>query len=447
MFSGRLYRTLHKGYRYELILIILAVMLSAGCNEDRVIVAPPDDAPVYTLSDFTSAAACSACHPQYFSEWSGSMHRYSTADPIWMLSNNSLQQSTGGRLGKTCFQCHAPVGFLTGNTKEVFEFSDLDPLVGEGITCDFCHVLRPPYLSTNQSVRYTVDPGGVKYGTMTNPVASSAHTHGYDPDFDRSVVCRQCHDLTVNNVPVEITFTEWQDSPWGAMSVECQACHMRTYTGRAVPGGPVRPDLHRHTFAGVDVAITEFPNKAEQRAEIDSLLKNSASMDLELPSLAATGDTVRASVRVRNDKTGHNLPTSVFFNRQMWIEITVWRRTDTLYRSGHFDANGDLMDAKSALNPNGDPDLTIFGGTLYKNGEESNVFELDSLVNNTIPPFGARTATYGFVPREAGQWNVKARLLFRPFGPYLFRALGADAYVTELPVFEMVVRESILTVY
>jgi len=154
------------------------------------------------------------------------MHRYSTADPIWMLSNNSLQQSTGGRLGKTCFQCHAPVGFLTGNTKEVFEFSDLDPLVGEGITCDFCHVLRPPYLSTNQSVRYTVDPGGVKYGTMTNPVASSAHTHGYDPDFDRSVVCRQCHDPDALRLAVPAM--EWRTAVWPRLAPTS-------------PGGPPPP--------------------------------------------------------------------------------------------------------------------------------------------------------------------------------------------------------------
>ncbi|HLF15022.1 MAG TPA: multiheme c-type cytochrome [Bacteroidota bacterium] len=422
------------------------LLLTPGCNTDEVVVVPPASA-AYSLSDFTSSSACEACHPRYVEEWKGSMHRYSTADPIWMLANNSLQQSTGGTLGKTCFQCHAPLGFLTDNTKPTFQFSDLDPLVREGITCDFCHVLRPPYLSTNQSIQYTLDPGPVKYGTLTDPVPTSAHEHGYDPDYDRSDVCRQCHDLTVNGVPVEVTFTEWQNSAWGGMSVECQHCHMRKYTGRATPTGPVRNDLHRHSFVGVDVAITGFPGKVEQRAEADSLLKNSASMELIPPTGGGVGETLNVGVNITNDKTGHNLPTSVFFNRQMWIEVTVWKGSDTVYRSGHLDANGDLMDKNSALRPDEDTDLVIFNGTLYKDGRESNVFELDSLVNKSLAPFESRTSQYGFTPGSAGAWNIRARLLFRPFGPYLFRSLNAGQYVSELPIFEMLSREATVTIY
>ena len=126
--------------------------------------------------------------------------------------------------------------------------------------------------------------------------------------------------------------------------------------------------------------------------------------------------------------------------------MTAWRGADTAYRSGHLDANGDLMDENSALRPGGDADLVIFNGALYKNGEPSNVFELDSLVNRSIPPFGMRAARYRFVIADPGRWNVKARLLFRPFGPYLFRSLGAEEYTTALPIFEMVVRESIIEV-
>jgi len=427
------------------IVIITLIILVPACNRDETVLVPPPPT-AYTLSDFSSADACEPCHPQYVDEWEGSMHKYSTADPIWMLANNSLQQSTDGKLGETCFQCHAPVGFLTGKTKPTFGFSDLDPLVREGITCDFCHVLRPPYVSTNQAINYTLEPGPVKYGTLTNPEPTSAHDHGYDSDYDRSVVCRQCHDLTMNDVPVEVTFTEWQNSAWAGMSVECQDCHMHKYTGRATPTGRLRTDLHRHSFVGVDVAITDFPGKAEQLAEVDSLLKNSASMELVPPTGGGAGDTILFGVRVTNDRTGHNLPTSVFFNRQMWIEVTVWRGTDTVYGSGHLDANGDLMDNNSALRPNEDADLTIFNGTLYKEGHESNVFELDSLVNKSLAPFESRVAEYRFTPSAAGEWNIRSRLLFRPFGPYLFRSLGADAYVTELPVFEMVAREATVTI-
>lgn len=419
-------------------LLFCAVVLTFfGCKEDEPAVISPPPQPQYKLTDFERAEACSTCHPQYFDEWNGSMHRYSTSDPIWMLANNAIQASMNGGLGKTCFQCHAPLGFLTDNTKPTFQFSELNEQVREGITCDFCHVLRPPFKTTDQHIEYTLQPGRIKYGTLDNPVAAGVHENGYDASYDRSESCRQCHDLIVNHIPLEITFTEWQNSPWGAMSVECQDCHMQTYTGRAAIGGPVRDNLHRHDFVGVDVAITDFPNKPQQHASIDSLLKNSATLSVDAPAQVNVSESVKVAVTVYNDKTGHNLPTSVFFNRQMWIEVTAWKGTDTVYRSGHLDANGDLMDANSALNPNADPDLTIFNGALFKNGEPSNVVQLDSLVNKTIPPFGSHTANYVFQPDAVGTWNIKVRLLFRPFGPYLFRSLDAGQYVSELPIFEM----------
>jgi hypothetical protein len=122
----------------------------------------------------------------------------------------------------------------------------------------------------------------------------------------------------------------------------------------------------------------------------------------------------------------------------MWIEVTVWKGSDTVYRTGHLDANGDLMNQNSALRPNEDKDLVLFNGTLYKNGHETGVLvELDSVYNKTIPPFGSHKATYKFKASTTGNWNVKSRLLFRPFGPHLFRALSVGELAPELPIFEM----------
>ncbi|HZY10036.1 MAG TPA: multiheme c-type cytochrome [Bacteroidota bacterium] len=432
---------------YTLQVVALVVVLITGCKNGEPIHPPVDETPTYNLTDFQPSQACSTCHPQQYNDWSGSMHRYSTNDPIWMMASNSLQLQTGGRLQSWCFQCHSPIAFLTKSAPLTpFQIGSLPSIVKEGVNCDFCHILRPPYTTTSQVVKYNIKPGMTKYGPIADPIATGAHESEYDPSYNRSEACRSCHDLIVNNVPVEITFREWQNSPWGAMSVECQDCHMLQYTGRAAVGGPIRNDLRRHDFIGVDVAITDFPNKPKQRELIDSLLKNSASMTINVPPTVALEDTIKVEVTVCNDKTGHNLPTSVFFNRQMWVEVTAWNDRDTAYRSGHLDANGDLMDKNSSLQPNADKDLTVFGGTLYKKGQETNVFELDSLVNNSIPPFASRTAHYNFKAPYTGVWNISVRLLFRPFGPYLFRAVGAQQYLAELPIFEMVKQETILNV-
>jgi len=430
-----------------LMWILTFPLLLIGCSEDPPSVSPEVPSPPgLELSDFSSASECQSCHPQYFEEWDASMHHYASNDPIWMLANNGLQGSTQGRLADWCWQCHSPIGFLTGNTPDIFQFADLPDLVKEGVNCDVCHILRPPHTTTDQNIGYTLEPGPTKYALLQDPVPAMAHENGFDASFRRSEVCQECHDLIINSVPVEMTFTEWATSPYGAMGLECQDCHMPVYSGTAAFGGPVRENLHRHDFVGVDVAVTDFPGKAAQLAAVDVLLKKSASISVIAPTAAGLNDPVGVSVLVSNDRTGHNLPSSVFFNRQMWIEVTVWNGSDTVYRSGHLDANGDLMDRNSALRPNEDTDLTLFSGVLYKNGEETNVFELDSLVNNSLPPFAVHNAQYGFVIDRAGSWNLRVRLLFRPFGPYLFRGLGLDQYIAALPTFEMYTYASMIEV-
>ena len=88
----------------------------------------------------------------------------------------------------------------------------------------------------------------------------------------------------------------------------------------------------------------------------------------------------------------------------------------------------------------------LFGGYLFKNGLESNVFELDSMVNTSLAPFASRTGIYRFKVASSGQWNIKVRLLFRPFGPYLFRAVGGQQYIPYIPTFEMELFETIIAV-
>lgn len=423
------------------VLFALAVQ-ATGCKDQDSPSPAGNENPKFTLTSFAASQSCSTCHPQYYREWEGSMHRYAANDPIWMLASNGLQASTQGKLKDWCWQCHVPIAFLSGTTLPTFQISQLPEIVREGVNCDVCHTLRPPHTTSNQHITYNIEPGRDKFGTLSSPVSTSAHGSVYDASYGRSEVCRGCHDLIVNNLPAEVTFTEWQNSAWGAMSVECQNCHMRKYSGQAAVGGPVRQNLHRHDFVGVDLAMTDFPNKAEQRAAVDSLLKNSASMNIEAPTVASINDSIRLIVRVTNDKTGHNIPTSVSFFRQMWVDVTVFSGTDTVYRSGSLDANGDLMDRHSALAPNADRDLMLFSGYLFKHGVESNVFELDSIQNTSLAPFATRAGNHKFRVPRAGTWNVKVRLLFRPFGPYLFRAVGGEQYIREIPTFEIAAAEA-----
>jgi len=151
---------------------------------------------------------------------------------------------------------------------------------------------------------------------------------------------------------------------------------------------------------------------------------------------------------VKNDKTGHDIPSSVTFVRQMWLEVTISSGTETLYKSGYLDASGDLMDEHSKINHRGDPDLVLFQSALFKNGEPANVFEADSITINSIAPFESKSGIYFIeIPSNVGNSvDIRVRLRFRTFPPYFIRD-DAPELVAEIPVFEMAEYKRTVVIY
>ncbi len=354
---------------------------------------------------------------------------------------NTLTAVGSEELDQFCVQCHSPIGMLTGETPIGFNKENVDPLVKEGITCDACHLMEKPSATASDDAFYHYDvKSGTRYGSMMEPAANGFHSSKGLLFYSRSDACLPCHDLiNKTGLLTEITYTEWLENPFSAMGVECQDCHMETYAGQAAVGGLWRDNLHRHDFIGVDVAlIDDFPNKAEQRQRIEQLLQNSVTMQVNVPDSTQPNSTFRIEAIVKNDKTGHDIPSAVTFVRQMWLEVTITSGADTLYKSGYFDANGDLMDEHSGLNPNGDPDLALFQSALFKNGERSNVFEADSIRIGSIASFKSKTSVYSIsLPSNIGNTiDVKVRLRFRPFPPYSIRD-DAPELIDRIPIFEM----------
>lgn len=405
----------------------------------------------FQLSDFSSASDCKGCHPNQYNEWKGSMHAYAFVDPINTVWMDGLRASVGAQtLGQFCVQCHSPIGMLAGETPIGFDKNDVDPLVKEGINCDACHLMEKPSGTTiTESVFHYDVKSGKKYGSIMDPAPNPFHLSEGKPFYSLSNVCLPCHNLiNPQGLPAEITFSEWAESLYGMSSVECQGCHMPTYSGEAAVGGPHRDNLHRHDFIGVDVALIDFPDKDLQRQKIEQLLQNSVTLSVELPDSIHPNSVLPVKATVTNDFVGHDIPSSVTFVRQMWLEVTVTSGADTLYKSGYFDANGDLMDEHSLLNPGGDPDLVVFQSALYKGTQPANVFTADSVKAGSIPALQSRSGQYEILLAAipANTVEVHVRLRFRPFPPYSIRD-GAAQYIAHVPVFEMEDYQNSITVY
>jgi hypothetical protein len=403
----------------------------------------PTDSLAILKSAIDDATECQTCHPNHYAEWQTSMHAYAFVDPVFFTLNDIGQQRSNQELDQFCVKCHSPVASMLGEIPPGFDPTALTTLAKKGIQCDICHAIS------------TFEPGkgittfrldGVKQGPITDPLSNSYHGVEFDSRYDKSAICSPCHDvLGPEGTQLEFTSTEWQTSPYTAMGLECQGCHMPTYSGQAAIDGLQRDELHRHTFVGVDIPLVDFPGRDNTVAAVRDLLQNSVTMDVTLPATADTGGAFAIEVSVTNDRTGHNVPTGTIFERQMWIEVLVKdvATENVIYQSGTLDENGDLLDDTSDFVQSGaipeDTDLTLFNGTPFRNGNKVPFFwEADRIENQSIPPFESRTAIYDIPgPFLSNQLDVSVRLRFRSFPPHFLRAIGQEALIGNLVTFDM----------
>ena len=427
-------------------LLGAVLLLAAGCGGDSSS-PPPPDGPPFALSDFSAPETCAGCHPNHYAEWSSSMHAYAFKDPVFFAMNFAELERTNGELGQFCIGCHTPIGTLTGTTPDrPFDPESMPAIVQAGISCDVCHSMTAATPgATEDGVELALDPGDTKYGPLP-PFDAGPGVHRGAQNlelFANSGICRACHNLTVRGNGLERTFEEWENSIFASRpDKHCQGCHMPSYAGRAATNGPERPTLHRHWFTGVDVALTDgFPDHEGNVERVRALLADAVTFAVDAPAVVAAGDTAEVRVTVTNDRTGHAIPSGTSFSRQMWVEIVAASEADTLYRSGNLDANGDLRDANSALEPNADPDLMLFTSVL-EGGDDVTVFTATGIRESMLQPLApddSRTQVYR-VPVPAGATApvaVSARLRFRALPPYKVRAAGLPELVARIPIFDM----------
>lgn len=399
--------------------------------------------PTLDPSDFASARSCGTCHQSHFEEWSLSMHGYAMIDPVYRKLVEVRQAEFDGAEDPFCTQCHTAIGTRGGEIVDNFEWESLDPIALEGVTCESCH--RISAIERTWNAGHVLDPTGPIRGPIQDPSDGPAHDSTYSELFEQPELCASCHEVVeLSGLNLERPYSEWLESPAREAGVTCQDCHMPAYQGTATAGAPART-LHRHGFVGVDVPLDPDFATIEQREavrrDVLELLEGSATLAVEAEPVSP-GDQLDVRVTIRNETTGHNLPTGSTFIRQLWLELTVEDAAGTaLYATGDLDANGDLRDHFSALDPYGDPDLVSFSSSFVDADGVPEIFPWRAAehFSRTIPPLHDRTVTL-FVPTDpgaVGPLSIHARLRFRTHAPFLLRALGLEPLLDAVEIVDL----------
>jgi Cytochrome c554 and c-prime len=340
---------------------VFVLVLATGCSGDNA-------EPTLTVEELMKPESCMECHPKHFKEWSGSMHAYAGNDPVFIAMNKKGQQETNGALGDFCVKCHAPMALALGLTKDGLNIAEV-PQWAKGVTCYFCHNIKSVEGTHNNPLQLYMD--GVMRAGISNPVSNKAHDSGYEKlidsdDQSSSATCGSCHDIiTQRGVHLERTFTEWQSTifadPKPRQHLSCGQCHMIANDDVVASGEglnvPLRPlGRSEHTFAAVDTALIDWPQKAEQRAAIDRDLK--AVVAAKLCVLPTNGGEI--TLRLDNIGAGHSFPSGAAHDRRVWAELIAYNAAnEVIFQTGVVPVDKDPEQI-------GDPNLFAMQDIILK---------------------------------------------------------------------------------
>ena len=450
--------------KLHIAVLFLFFFFFIGCDENGEIKDDIKDRPIQTsfnINDFSSAVDCQNCHPNHYQEWSASMHAYAMKDPVWLSlqrQEHAVHNAIGIDLDDFCVQCHSPIASLTNaiTNHENFtsvELNELPIQIQEGVTCDACHMIthfpEPMNIQKGEQLFETIDfkmySDGTKYGTISDPQENEFHASEYHAGYDKSQLCQNCHNLSVDGIDAEVTQFEWEGSAFEAMGSECQTCHMPIYEGQAARGGPYRENLHRHFFPGIDVQLNTNSPDFELVTAIEDLLEGSAEINFfeELPDTISVSEPLSFNIIVSNN-AGHNFPSGTTFTRQLWLQVIATLSGDTVFTSGLLDENKDISDFYVDPNRDVDPQLNVFNTVLYNTDGDSGLLnvgveDMAWMSDYTLPVSGSKTVNYAFeLPTgQSGDLAIATRLRFRSFPPFYLRFLGLDDEADRLPIFEI----------
>lgn len=411
----------------------------------------PDGKPVM-LESYLSNAVCMRCHQDIAEQWRGSMHSQAMKDPIFLALYRVGHQETKGMTSRLCAGCHSSPMVVSGHSAPD-EVDKLPLPVSEGVSCVVCHSIRasnlpaPDALPANGS--FVTDPSGPIVGMHDDrPCQQSGRETVTSLLHTKSEFCANCHGVVhpLNGFVIEKTYEEWRGSIYATKGIQCQDCHMQPVelavkTARSLekvpnPGqvskrSPQRDHVYSHTFVGGNYLMTKLLGSSQHAEMAEQMLKNAASLELELPEQAAPGSLVNLRVKVNNETAGHNLPTSLVEVRQMWLDIQVVDAAGgELYRSGAVDAQGNI-----------DRDAVLFHGIAVDEKGQPTVKPWEMVrfsYFHTVPPKGHTLERFAFLvpPGAKGPIEVRATLRYRLCPQDLAIALlGKDA--PTIPIVDM----------
>lgn len=337
----------------------------------------------------SESCGSSGCHEQIAEEWEASAHRYAASDPVFRAVQKAMGDQKGPASTRYCGGCHDPISLFSG-TKNLFSDSLTNKTgLNEGVSCVSCHAIQQADVKGNAEYviaapdRYVFELKDGKAAKTISDFLIRAYPQKHIETYQRKLFktpeyCGSCHkqfiDEEINDVgwvQLQNQYDNWRKSRWNhpkepLKTIQCRECHMPLVDSfDPARGDPLdynrstEDGKHRsHRFLGTNQFVPkllDLPGSEEHVRWIEQWLrgeieipeiadkwKSGPAIPIKLitPSEVRAGDSLRISVLITNNKTGHNFPTGPLDIIQAWLKVVVTDQSgNVLFASGTLDQN------------------------------------------------------------------------------------------------------------
>lgn len=265
-----------------------------------------------SYDDYETPEFCgTSCHVDFYQQWKQAMmsqsytHKWDEVEYFKLAVPHAERDEMVAEVKAGCNGCHAPVSFLAGDVPP--PLPEMNSRANESVSCDLCHTVTGFEGDVPHNFNFISSPGDVKYGPREN-ADSPEHETAKSDFLSTAEFCGTCHnEMSPYGVWVKSTQLEWKEGPYSEQGVQCQTCHMTQAQGFTAEMGEEYPDAWQHLFHGA-----HDPGKVRGTIE----LRIHSDIDEAEP-----GETIKLTVALFNQKTGHKFPSGSVEDRIVWMHV------------------------------------------------------------------------------------------------------------------------------
>jgi len=292
--------------------LIIFVNLLSFAYADETIKAGHKALGTRQYEDYDTPEYCgSSCHVDFYRQWKQSMmsqaytHHWDEIEYFKLAVPHAEKDEKVAEVKADCNGCHAPIAFLAGDVPP--PRPEEGSRANESVSCDVCHTVIGFEGDTPFNFNWISRPGHTKSGIRGT---------GNSPNHEIEVVdlltkaefCGTCHnEKSPYGAWVKSTHLEWKDGPYAKEGVQCQDCHMTKAKAQTASMGAVYDDAWQHLFHG-----------AHDPGKVGGTIELRIHPDI---TEAEPGETVKFTLALFNQKTGHKFPTGSVEDRIVWAHV------------------------------------------------------------------------------------------------------------------------------